>query len=319
MHATISIFLSRSIVEGYFTLPQELQSYQIFDHTLLLLSEHAALASHIDVFMESLRSGNGQHSTNVDFRLAIFNAPRNKVIVSCPEVGLTECLELPRPAWIWFRRLFMRLVINESRPHYVMHASCVANAKGEAAIVTGSSDSGKTSTLIALLKRGYHFVCDDYTPIHFDDHMVRALPVGATAGARTFDMFPELEALKHPYCRFRAGGQSQWTINLGDMSSVSPAYSCLKPTHFFFVEPHFGGSSSLEPMSEKEFTWRMQDAFMGSPPTVPPLNDYSRRFRERSYELIADLGASAKYFKLMNGTIEETSAQIEEVFGPPRP
>jgi hypothetical protein len=296
-------------------MQQHVQSYRIFDHVLAILSENIDLSSHIDLFMKALQLDGHESNSNVDFRLAVFNAPRNKVIVSCPEVGLTECLELPRPAWIWFRRLFMRLVINESRPHYVMHASCVANDRGEVAIITGNSDAGKTSTLIALLKHGYHLVCDDYTPIHFEDGMVRALPVGATASARTFDVFPELESLKHPYCQFRAGGQSQWTINLGDMFPVVSAYSLLKPTHFFFIEPDFGEASSLEPMSEKEFTWRSQEAFMASPPTVPPLNQYPQKFREHAYEVMAKLGVSAQYYRLINGNIDETVGHIKEVFG----
>jgi len=40
---------------------------------------------------------------------------------------------LGRPAWVTFRKFFMHLALDMGRPHYVMHASCVADKMGNAA------------------------------------------------------------------------------------------------------------------------------------------------------------------------------------------
>ncbi|HOZ46971.1 MAG TPA: hypothetical protein PLO37_15250 [Candidatus Hydrogenedentes bacterium] len=52
--------------------------------------------------------------------------------------------------------------------------------RGEAVMIAGGSESGKTSVLTALLQRGYRLVCDDYGIVRISDRTILALPDAVT-------------------------------------------------------------------------------------------------------------------------------------------
>ena len=273
------------------TLLQEgLRAYRIFDDRIVIMSESEELSMHMHQFLKLLEIPCAEPARET-IRLAVFVAPQNQFLLCCPEMGVADRVAGPRPAWMSFRRLFMDIVMNEYRPHFCMHASCVATRDGRAAVIAGSSDSGKTSILIGLLKQGYLLASDDYTPLHLSDGQIRALPVGVTASDQTFDMFSDLEDLKSPACRFRAGGQYQWTINLGDkFPSVAP-YAPLAPTHLFFIKPAFGKESKIYRVATEEACWRMQESHLAAPPTIPPFGSLSEEYREQVLALSKRMAA----------------------------
>lgn len=75
---------------------------QIFDKTLLVLSELQSSADHIHCFMR-MRNRPLQKRAGPLFRLAVFHGPREHVIKCCPELGIAAVESQADSAWVAFR------------------------------------------------------------------------------------------------------------------------------------------------------------------------------------------------------------------------
>lgn len=287
-------------------------TYRIFDDCLAVLCESPPLSKHIQCFMKLLAvSPDRQWKPNL--RLAVFMAPENHLVITCPEIGFAETLPDGRAAWMGFRRVFAHLTVKTVRSHYILHASCVANRNGQAAVITGPSNAGKTSVLIGLLEGEYKLVADDYTVLDLEDCRVVALPTGVTAGTFVFRTFPRLEALKDLECRFRAEGQWQWTINPGDLYASAPAYDSFEITKVFVLTPDFGAPTGIREMSSKEALWAVQVGGL-STGTGSPDTDTASQSQERVFGLADLLSSRVSFFRVTNGNLQDTVRSIEERF-----
>lgn len=287
--------------------------YTLFSHTLAVMSEVPDLAEHIHCFtkrFERAEDGGGQHF----IRLAIFQSRRNHVMFCCPELGFHASSPQGMPAWITYRRVFGKLALGMGRPHYVLHASCVADPDGRAILVSGESDSGKTSTLLALLQRGYRYAGDDYAIIGLDDGRLRALPVGVTVTDATFAMFPSIGPLRSDTCKFHCQEEWQWTINPSDLYETVSPFAELDIRGVFFLHPAFGSVSRIESCPSEEALWRLQSGEMELPTLNGPKQwrPVNPRLLEKRIAFARDLVQKAAFFNVTNGDVQQTADLIVE-------
>jgi hypothetical protein len=292
----------------------EIAAYRIFDDILVVLCEAPEMGVHMHCFLKGLAIEN-EEIVAPTARLAVFDAPKRQVLLCCPELGLALVQPLGLRAWIAFRRVFLRLIARTQEEQYMLHASSVAFGNGNAAVIAGNSDAGKTSTVIALLQRGYRFVGDDYAVFTLQDGKMRALPIGVTITAATLGMFPELEVLRQDACKFYCQKQWQWTVNLGDIFPKVSASAEFMPTHFFFLEVDFGKESSLQECDRDQALWALQQHRAVFPPLLPPLSMHSAEYRSRCYSFAKELTQRARFFCVTNGDIQHTADLICRALG----
>lgn len=288
--------------------------YRVFEERLLVLSESPEMSEHIECFMRNLE----MEFTEPTIRVALLSADGagagRKIQLCCPELDIARTERLGYDAWLAFRRLFMRLALDPSRPNYIMHASAVADEKGRAALVVGVSDSGKTSALIGLVREGLRMVCDDYSAMTFDEGRVVSLPVGVTVTERTFEWFPALRELARPTCQFMHRRQRQWTVNLSERFEVCPAFEEFEPTHFYFLFPNFGSGSSIDECDREWSQWWFQAGRILSHNMTPRFVSSALSYHEKCFALVQKMVGRAKFFKVMNGDIHETTSLIADSF-----
>jgi hypothetical protein len=235
---------------------------------------------------------------------------RKKTQLCCPEHAFLWSASNKHDAWIMFRRLFMKMALEPKRPNYVLHASAVANRRGESCLIIGAADSGKTSTLVGLLTRGYRMATDDYTPLAFGTGSLIMLPVGVTVSQRTVELFPELGGLLRPTCFFKVKDDEQWTVNLGEVFTACEAYEELRPRVLIFLFPDFGNKSVRTECEPDWGLWWLPASRMKTRNgSVLPV-----RRQEEAFSLAHKLVQECRVFKVMNGCINETVSLIQEVF-----
>jgi hypothetical protein len=66
-------------------------------------------------------------------------------------------------------------VMEKVRGFSIIHAGVVAR-EGKALIISGPAGSGKTTLTAALMERGFHFLSDDFCPLHQETGLVHPFP-----------------------------------------------------------------------------------------------------------------------------------------------
>jgi hypothetical protein len=128
-----------------------------------------------------------------------------------------------------------------------LHAGC-ASLEGHRALFTGDKSSGKTTFLLHLLLSGEEVLCDENVMVKKG----RVIPLPRKFHLRdgSFPLLPGLDGVKerlrsYTYqeigtFRFLDPGDlgREWKTGEGPAAAV------------FFIEPNFGGPSSVEPMAK---------------------------------------------------------------------
>lgn len=285
--------------------------YRIFHDRILLHCESAAMAAHIRCFLRHLEVSDAE-DVPITARWAIFNAPQDHVLICCPEVGVAKCVPINPSGWLVWRRLFMHFAVFSERPQYPVHACCVADSAGRAAVISGTSNAGKTSLTAALLQRGYRFASDDYA-IFREDGALMSLPIGSTVSETTFRLLPELGVLRSPVCRFRTQAGWEWTVNYGDLFPTVPAFEPLDAAWFFFVTPGFGGETAITECEREEALWHFQAARMPDLRMVRRLSDLDHAYYNASLRIAKTVASGARFFRVTNGSLNATADLMAHV------
>lgn len=291
-------------------MSESLTTYRLNDRCLVVISECPIMAEHINCFLRCFEAADSASTVGV-MRLVMFQAPGHRVALCCPEVGMAEVASLRYEAWFRFRRLLAHLVINCDEDHYPLHASGVVAESGNAILIVGESRAGKTSVVAALLRRGYRFLCDDYTPIRYDDAMVKSMPLGATVSEQGFQLMPELAGLKRDTCRFYFERQWHWTINFADKYEIVPDTKWLDVSHVFFLTPNFGQASTIAPCRREEASLRLIEGKLRGPRQIG-LRSNHQPFpqAETRFPPVRRIAEQARCFTVANGHLEQTADLI---------
>jgi hypothetical protein len=105
-----------------------------------------------------------------------------------------------------------------------IHAGVVA-LDGRAILVSGRSGRGKTTLVLALLRRGLDLLSDELALVAPDNRTVLAYPRGLHVRPSALDLFPELGFLAaiEPY---ELGGGSEWAVG---PDAIQRAFGTLVP------------------------------------------------------------------------------------------
>lgn len=285
--------------------------YHILDDMLAVYSESPWMSAHIQCFMKKLAVDDSVASRQ-DVRLLVFEAPDDHVIMCAPEVGFVKKVARGRASWIAFRRLLIHLALTEHRPHYVLHASCIGDDEGNAAILAGSSNAGKTLLLAALLRRGYRLVADDYTIVRFEDTRVVSFPIGVTITETASDLLPHLKPLRQDACKFYCEEQWQWTVNLGDIHRFANPSDLFEPKCIVFVDPHFGNVSHMNECGREEARSLLIANRFSDSRLVAPMEHCDIKYRQQAEQTVNTLLEKARSFYLYNGDLEQSANLVAE-------
>ncbi|WGW03307.1 phosphoenolpyruvate carboxykinase (ATP) [Tropicibacter oceani] len=113
-----------------------------------------------------------------------------------------------------------------------MHASAVARG-GRALVFVGGSGSGKTTTALGLMGRGWSQVADDHVPLHRNGHQVFSFPAAVGTKARSWAL-PEVQALftaGREMPKVRDGVRYVEVSRQVAAGSVVPVAAVIFPTH----------------------------------------------------------------------------------------
>ena len=103
--------------------------------------------------------------------------------------------------------LLFRAALDETVRFVVLHAAALERA-GRVLLIAGPSESGKTTLALALLRRGFRLLSDDFTPLERSSGLVvpflKALGIRPGPGHRLADIAPE--ARREGRVPFDAGG-----------------------------------------------------------------------------------------------------------------
>jgi len=286
-------------------------TYRLFDQHMLVLCESQPMIEHINRFMWPLEIQDGIRDS---IRVAIFqeDTPRGPAIQVCsPELQFWRNEPLGLGSWVSFRHVCLHMILARTHPHFVAHGSAVADKDGRAMLIVGAANTGKTSVMLGLLRRGWRYVVDDYSVVRFSDGRLRALTMGCTVSQDTFVMFPELEDMKSPQCHFVSDGSDQWTINPCDRFASVAQDDALEIAHIFILHPNHGGESRIESCEPSWAMWLLQHRRFE---TIPRIAEPDPRREEQEYRLLRGLTERVPCHHVTNGDIMTTVSLIEDAF-----
>lgn len=90
--------------------------------------------------------------------------------------------------------IFTHIMEDFQSSFYFLHASAVAK-ENAAIIFPALPQAGKTSILIGMLKRGFSYLGDDRTPVHYENAYVHPYPTALCVKESGVKLFDELPAL----------------------------------------------------------------------------------------------------------------------------
>jgi hypothetical protein len=182
----------------------------------------------------------------------------------------------------------------------LIHSGAVARGGG-AVLLPARMESGKSSTVLALLEAGYSYLSDEFGAI--DPVSMRAHPAAKTIHIEqeTLELFPGLEDRLHD----RQGMNGRLSQRFVRPQDVGTATAVPEPIRaIVFVTPEFNGPPRLSPVTSAQAVADM---------AATSFNLY--RFAERGVILLSSVAKSAPAFRLEGGTPRERAALIAERLG----
>lgn len=183
------------------------------------------------------------------------------------------------------------------RDYLLLHAGAVAR-NGGVTLLPAKMDSGKSSTVVALLESGFSYLSDEFGAI--DPVSARAFPVPKTVtmGWETLQLFPGLQER----LRDREGMNGelpQRFVRPADLGTdTAPAGPV---TSIVFPAPEFDGPPRLTPVSSAQAVEEM---------AATSFNLY--RYAGRGVVLMSRVAKEAPAFTLRGGTPRERAELIAE-------
>lgn len=286
--------------------------YQVFDAPLFVISECPALSRHAHTFLANLENARRQPVARVTLLQTGRGDGPKGVQLCCPELRWAETADTPSRAWVAFRRLLLRFILDAERPDALFHGSTVCDGAGNAATVIGISGAGKTTATVGLARAGLTLVADEYTAVGLENRKIRSFPSGVTVTDATVRMFPELRPLLHEDCRFRDANGVQSTVNLSRLCAVAEPDTFVEPRCFFILFPAFGEKTRIEACSHGEAVWFLHDGLYPRRPRPPWAKANMHEYHRRLFGLVDHLARRIRVYKVFNGDIHDTVAVMSE-------
>ena len=186
-------------------------------------------------------------------------------------------------------------VPRQVRDFVLLHAGAVAR-DGRALLLPARMDSGKSSTVLALLQAGFSYLSDELGVIDPVTERAHPFPKRIKVDPTAFDLFPGLEARLQDRAAvpFRLWERYVRPEDVGAAVGGPSEVGAL-----VFLSPDWAGPPRLEPITRAEAVTRMAAACF---------NLY--RYGERGVVLLSRVAGRARAFELSGGTPAERAGLI---------
>ena len=156
----------------------------------------------------------------VDGAVRVFRGDRQLYAGSSPGDALDHFL------WALNQR-----VLRVTRDFFVLHAGAVVSPRGAAVLLPADAGSGKSSLTLALVRRGWTFLSDEFAPIDPVSGLVHPFPKAATLKAGSWPLFadelaaaPVLAGARQRHLRAEDVGGSDGRVPAVVRAVVFPRY-----------------------------------------------------------------------------------------------
>lgn len=152
----------------------------------------------------------------------------------------------------------MQYLFNRLQHLHVIHAAALSY-QGQGFILVGDGKSGKTTLSLALMKKGFSYLSDEFAFIDPGRKQLLAFPKCLYLREDTSSFFPSLDSKRDGEGYYLYGGEKRWLLDpkkifQGKMIEKS------KPMFFIFLNPDFKSSSRLESIDQVNAFTRLVDS-----------------------------------------------------------
>jgi hypothetical protein len=146
--------------------------YRILDVNLTLESDSKDLLHLFDLDYSWSTAKSTGFERNLDISVMLAPADKKPYVQN----GKTRLSLDHYPQQIQFGYYYiLRQIMAHIRDYFLLHAG-VASKAGRAAIIAGPSGLGKTTLIIELLKKGFHYFSDDICPVYSRTGLIHPFP-----------------------------------------------------------------------------------------------------------------------------------------------
>jgi len=129
--------------------------------------------------------------------------------------------------------IFSEIIFSYTRSHFLIHAGSVSR-NGSGVLLMGTSGIGKTTLTLELVKKGFHFLSDEYAPVSCDDFTVRPYPRSIGMREATLKRMGR-ENIAVDYIQYVLKGE-KWNLEPGCFDKIRIGESC-KPKLLVLLTP----------------------------------------------------------------------------------
>ena len=208
-------------------------------------------------------------------------------------IGERTCFFLDDERWrAYAESVIFHTVLSQISDHFVMHAG-VVSVNGQAVILCGEANKGKTTLTLALVREGFKFLSDEVAFIDRKRGIVQPFPRALGLREKTLSMFSELDHQIKRQPTQSLSGDEKWLVDIDDIFPESRAGSA-EASAIFFLEG-FAERTTLTPMTSADAL--LQCTRFSHTAEDNPI---------QSMLAVADVVQGAKCFRLYSGTVSET-------------
>jgi hypothetical protein len=249
-------------------------------------SEDAALAAYVDEAFVDLRTDLPAAST---YEVRRMEDGQLRVLFGSKSVGTGGLLSDVMACLMW--HVNMEATRTASVDHVVLHASCAA-LDGKGVVLAGPMESGKTTTVAALLAAGYGYLTDEAVAIEPESLLLRAYP-------KPLSIDPGSQALlAHLRPHREERGLGQWLVP-GSAAGSSGSVDAVPAAVVITVRHTPGARTSLEPLSRAQMLVELASCTFH-------FSDAPRR----SLDVAAAMLRGCDTYRLVTGNLDEAVAMV---------
>jgi dTDP-4-amino-4,6-dideoxygalactose transaminase len=182
-------------------------------------------------------------------------------------------------------------VIRSGRDRFLLLHAAAAARDGKAVILAAPMESGKTTTVTALLRAGYRYLTDEAVALDPHSLLINPFPKPLTLDRGSWVLFPELQP---PW--INGSGATQWHVPASAFGADVMAPPT-PPALLVFPQYEPGAETRLEPVSARQAVELLLPCVFG-----PPTN------RRRMFDSVADLVRAVPRYHLV---VNDLDAAVE--------
>ena len=250
-------------------------------------------------YFKILRTGNHTIWINIDHRALVqIQLNQEKAFVYVTPSMLRDTF------YFAYGIIYLTLSFFLRRANYFpIHASAVAK-HNKALIFTGNSRSGKTTTSLAMLRKGFNLLSDDTILLHKDNSRftIYSVPIKVSITPETNQLLPELAETLFP---LSVRNNGKYYLDIDKVSQGAFQKDC-EPHLLFFPVITGNTETRVEPLSALQATEKLLHKSFTSIDSETTTNNFNI--------LCALATASVAYTLYLGTDLERMAEQVAQLF-----